>query len=319
MIYCFYGNDEYSLSLAVKVLLGAQSCQRIPHTTDGDLKAVMAALQQYTLTAGGWVWLQDTTVLQTGKVAKPLQAEFKNTLEHMRPEKRLLLTCELKPNGTLGITKWLQQNATLQEFALTPAWDTNKLTQETAQDARGYGVKLQRNALDFLVTATGNQRRERSQALERLSLYQSDRLEPITATEVAAIVQTTASSALRLASQIREQETAAALETVYQLLERNEETLRPPRVLQSLVTQCRTWLWIKSMLVERRHSDLAIAQATGLGNPNQLYYRKQELQRWTVPQLVQVMGCLLQAEWALKRGGDPIDTFKTLLFQVADI
>ena len=316
MIYCFYGSDEYSLSLAVKTLLDGQSCQKMEHTTDDDLKAVIAALRQYTLTASRWVWLQNTTVLQPQKVAKPLQAEFKAALAQLRPEKQLLLTCEQKPNGTLGITKWLQQNAELREFALTPAWNLTQLTQETVQDARAYGVRLHQDAITYLVTATGNQRRERAQALERLSLYQSGRQTPLTATEVAAIVQTTASTALRLASQIREREPAAALETVYQLLERNEE---PPRVLQSLVTQCRTWLWIKSMVAERRHSDLAIAQATGIGNPGQLYYRKQELQRWTVPQLVGVMGCLLQAEWTLKRGGEPIDTFKHLLFQIAGV
>jgi DNA polymerase III subunit delta len=245
---------------------------------------------------------------------KPLQTAFKAALERMRPEKRLLLTCEQKPNGTLGLTKWLQENATLQAFVLTPAWNLTQLTQETAQDARGYGVRLQRDALDYLVTATGNQRRERAQALERLSLYQGDRQHPLTATEVEAIVQNTASTALRLASQIRERQTQAALETVHQLLEHNEV---PLRVLQSLVTQYRTWLWVKSMLAERWHSDMAIAQATGLGNPKRLYYLRQELQDWSTPQLVQVMGCLLQAEWTLKQGGDALNTFKTLLFQIA--
>lgn len=313
MIYCFYGKDEYSLSLAVNALLNGRSCQKITHTNDDDLKALIAALRQYTLTASGWVWLQDTTVLQPGKVAKPLQNALKTALEHLRPEKQLLLTCEQKPNGTLGLTKWLQENATLQAFELTPTWDTAQLIQETAQDARAAGVRLHRDALEYLVMATGNQRRERAQALTQLSLYQGDRQQPLTAPEVDAIVQTTASTALRLASQIRERETAAALETIHQLLERNEA---PLRVLQSLVTQCRTWLWIKSMLAERRHSDLAIAQATGLGNPNQLYYRKQELQHWSTAQLIQVMGCLLQAEWTLKQGGNALGTFKTLLFQI---
>ena len=268
MIYCLYGSDEYSLSLAVKALLDGQSCQKIAHNTDDDLKAVMAALRQYSLTVNQWVWLQDTIVLQPGKVAKPLQAEFKAALEHRRPEKRLLLTCLQKPNGTLGLTKWLQQNATLQEYELTPVWNTAQLTQETAQDARTQSVRLDRDALTYLVEAVGNQRRERAQALERLSLYQFDRQAPLTATEVAAIVQTTASTALRLASQMRARQTQAALETVHQLLERNEA---PLRVLQSLVTHYRTWLWVKSMLVERPYSDLAIAQATGLGNPNRLY------------------------------------------------
>lgn len=316
MIYCFYGNDEYSRSLAVQQLLNGECCQRIAHTTDDDLKRVIAALKQYSLTESGWVWLQDTTVLQTGKVAKELQAEFKDALERRLPEKRLLLTCEQKPNGTLGLTKWLQQNAELQEFALTPSWDTTRLLQETAQDARDYGVRLERDALMCLVEAVGNQRRERAQALERLSLYQGERQEPLTATEVTAIVQTTASTALRLGSQLRERKTAAALETVHQLLERNEE---PLQVLQSLVTQVRTWLWIKSMLVERRYTDLAIAQATGLGNPNQLYYRKQELQHWSPQQLVQVLGCLLETEWTLKRGGDTVSAFKSLLFQIATV
>jgi len=316
MIYCFYGNDEYGLNLAVQDLLNDESCQKIPHITDADLKRAIKALRQYALTQAGWIWLQDTTALQTGKVNKELQAAFGDALEHRLPQKRLLITCEQKPNGTLGLTRWLQQNATIQAFELTPAWDTPRLTQETAQDARQHGVRLQPDAVVCLVTAVGNQRRERAQALERLRLYQGNRPQPLTATEVLTIVQTTAATALRLGSQLRERQTAAALETLYQLLERHEE---PLQVLQSLVTQARSWLWIKSMLVERRHSDLAIAQATGLGNPNQLYYRKQELQHWTVPQLSQVMACLLQAEWAIKQGGSPLGVLKTTLFQIKGI
>ena len=314
MIYCFYGSDEYSLSLAVKALLNGQSCQTIQHTTDADLKAVIAALKQYTLTPGQWVWLQDTTVLQTGKIAKPLQADFKAALESVRPEKRLLITVPQKPNGTLGLTKWLQQNATLQEYELTSAWNQTKLYQETEQDARQAGVRLLPAAITCLVSAVGNQRRARAQALERLSLYQGDNQRPLTAADIEAIVQTTASTSLRLASQIRERDTAAALVTLHQLLERNEA---PLRVLQSLVTQYRTWLWVKSMLAERRHSDQAIAQATGIGNPNRLYYLKQELQGWTVPQLVQVMTYLLQTEWALKQGRHGLEALKMLLFQIS--
>jgi hypothetical protein len=135
MICCFYGSDEYSLQLAVRVLMADQTCQKILHTTDDDLKTVMAALRQYTLTPGQWLWLQDTTVLQPGKVAKPLQDEFKAALQSIRPEKRLLLTCLQKPNGTLGITKWLQQHAELQAFELTPAWNKAGLPKRRAQDA----------------------------------------------------------------------------------------------------------------------------------------------------------------------------------------
>ncbi|MBD2034071.1 DNA polymerase III subunit delta [Phormidium sp. FACHB-592] len=316
MICCFYGSDEYSLQLAVRVLMADQTCQKIPHTTDDDLKTVMAALRQYTLTHGQWLWLQDTTVLQLGKVAKPLQDEFKAALQSMRPEKRLLLTCLQKPNGTLGLTKWLQQNGTVQEFPLTPSWDSTRLTQETDQDTRDYGVRLQPNALAYLVEAVGNQRRERFQALERLLLYQGERPASLTTTEVEAIVQTTASTALRLASQIRERQTQAALGTLHQLLDRNEA---PLRILQSLVTQFRTWLWVKSMLQERRHSDLVIAQASGLGNPKRLYYLKQELQGWQAPQLAAVMECLLQAEWSIKQGVDALSTLKTLLFQLGAV
>lgn len=315
MLHCFYGEDDYSLKAAVKALLHGEDCRKIVHAADDDLKKVMAALRQYTLGGERWLWLQDTTVLQpqSTKVAKALQAEFKDALQSMRPEKRLLLTCLQKPNRTLGLTKWLQQNAAVQEFPLTPSWDVARLTQETAQDARGYGIKLQPKALTYLVEAVGNQRQNRFQALEQLLLYQGERPTPLTATEVAAIVQTTASTALRLASQIRERQTRAALETLHQLLDRNEA---PLRILQSLVTQFRTWLWVKSMLQARRYSDLAIAQATGIGNPNRLYYLKQELQGWQVPQLTAVMAYLLQAEWSIKQGVDALSTLKTLLFQL---
>jgi DNA polymerase-3 subunit delta len=318
MLYCFCGNDNYSLERAVKALLNGQRCRKMVHTTDDDLKRVMAALRQYTLGGERWLWLQDTMVLQPQptKAAKALQAEFKDALQSMRPEKRLLLTCLQKPNGTLGLTKWLQQNGTVQEFPLTPSWDSTRLTQETDQDTRDYGVRLQPNALAYLVEAVGNQRRERFQALERLLLYQGERPASLTTTEVEAIVQTTASTVLRLASQIRERQTQAALETLHQLLDRNEA---PLRILQSLVTQFRTWLWVKSMLQERRHSDLEIAQATGIGNPKRLYYLKQELQGWQAPQLAAVIECLLQAEWSIKQGVDTLSTLKTLLFQLGAV
>lgn len=85
------------------------------------------------------------------------------------------------------------------------------------------------------------------------------------------------------------------------LLNRNEPALR---VVATLVSQFRLWLWLKVMEADRVTSDQDIAAAAEITNPKRVYFLKQEVRGITLAQLQRSLPLLLELESDLKSGRD---------------
>ena len=84
-----------------------------------------------------------------------------------------------------------------------------------------------------------------------------------------------------------------------ELLARSEPMLV---MVATLLTQFRTWLWVKSALASGIQNNTEIAQLCNVGNPNRLYYLRQEVATMPLRTLIQAVTKLVDLEMSIKQG-----------------
>lgn len=321
-IYFYWGEDDFAIAQAVaalrqQVLDPTWSDFNYTKFTSDQPDPVTQGLNQAMTPPFGagsrLVWLADTTIAQ--RCSDELLSELERTFPAIPTNSVLLLTAKTKPDGRLKSTKLLQKHAEIREFSPIPPWKTDLLVKQVRQVAQDVGVKLTGEAVELLAESVGSNTRQLYSELEKLRLYGGDR-QPLDADTVATLVTTSTQSTTKLATAIRQGQTAIALELVADLLRQNEPALR---IIASLVGQFRTWLWVKLMLESGERNDQVIAQAAELNNPKRLYFLRQEVQPLALRTLLQTLPILLELEANLKRGADELATLQTKIVELCEL
>jgi DNA polymerase-3 subunit delta len=322
-VYFFWGEDEYRLHQAITALRkkvvdplwGEFNEDLIP----GDKpEAITEALgQALTSPFGGGgrlVWVRQTSLGQ--RCSSALLSELERTLPQLPATSHLLLTSDKKPDGRLKSTKLLKDYATMQEFALIPAWKTEQLLAQVETMAKEKGVQLTLPAKERLAEAVGNNTRLLSQELEKLSLYADGKQVALDESAIAQLVNASTHNSLQLAKAIVNGETNQALKLITELLNRNEPALK---IVAVLVGQFRTWLWIKLKVEQGERNPQVIAQAAEIKNPKRVYFLRQEVHSLALQQFLDAFPILLTLEADLKKGEPPEITLQTQIIQLCEI
>lgn len=319
-VYFYWGDDDYQISQAVKKLIDThvdpmwRDFNYVKIHATADLE-VMDGLNQAVTAPFGMgkrlTWLADTAIAQ--RCSESLLAELERTFNHLPVDSYILFTASNKPDGRAKSTKLLQKYAQILEFSLIPPWKTDAIAHLVKQAATEIDLKLSSDAVDLLVDAIGNDTRRLTMELQKLQLSHYGQSKPLTAKEVASLVQASAHNSLQLASAIRTSNVSQALTLVAELLRNNEVGLR---ICATLVGQFRTWLWIKLMQESGERDDKAIAEAAEIGNPKRVYFLKQEVQGLNSQKLMRSLSILLRLEADLKHGKDETATLQTAIVEL---
>jgi DNA polymerase III subunit delta len=322
-IYLFWGEDDFGLTQAVTSLKAETlnpdwasfNFDRIPpEHPEGPILALTQAMTPPFGLGQRLVWLVEPPCLQSCSDA--LLAELARTLPQLPESTTFLITSGTKPNGRLKITKLLQQIAQVQEFAAIPPWKTDQIEDLVRQVAKSKGVRLSREAGDYLVEAVGSNTRQLHNEMDKIKLWVGESNERVGLDWVSQIVTTSTQSSLKLASAIRQGDEASALGLIADLLSRNEA---PLKIVATLVGQFRTWLWLKVMLAEGERDEKAIAAAAGVHNPKRLYFLQQEIKTLSLGQLRAVMPLLMELDLGLKQGQDDLAVLQTKAIEICRI
>ncbi len=323
-IYVYWGEDDFTLDRAVQSLRdrtldpawGSFNFDKmLPDVAEAVIQGLNQAMTPPFGSGQRLVWLVDTPLLQA--CSPELLAELERTIKANPLDTVLLLTSRKSPDGRLKSTKLLKEAAQeFKEFALIPPWQADRLVKQARQMAAELGVKLTEEAAQCLAESVGNNTRQLSAELEKLSLYCTDRDRPIDAASVSQLVVTNTQNTLQLAAAIRQGDTGTALSLVADLVDRNEVGVR---IVSSLVGQFRTWLWVKLMLEGGERDERAIANAAEIGNPKRIYYFRQEVQSLRLSQLQQALPILLDLEFNLKRGADERSILQTKIIELCRV
>ncbi|MFB8791362.1 MAG: DNA polymerase III subunit delta [Potamolinea sp.] len=322
-IYLYWGEDDFSLTKAVNDLRksvldpswASFNYDKIsPDQPDAVINALNQAMTPPFGTGGRLVWLVNTSIFQ--QCSEAMLTELERTLPAISGECILLLTTPNRPDGRLKSTKLLQKHGHIREFALIPPWKTEELVQRVKSHAQEIGVKLTVNAAELLAQSVGNDTRMLVNELEKLQLYAGNSRFPLDENAIAKLVTSNTQNSLQLASALLKRDAAKALELVADLINKNEPALR---IVATLIGQFRTWLWVKLMVSEGESDPKAIATAAEVTNPKRIYFLTKDVQSLSLKQLTSTLRLLLELEFSLKRGADPLSTLQTKVIELCQI
>ncbi|MGF1517052.1 MAG: DNA polymerase III subunit delta [Nodosilinea sp.] len=321
--YYFWGDDDFALQNAVHTLRQRTldeawaSFNYEVISADATGGASQALNQAMTAPFGAGrrlVWLQNTTLGQ--RCPEPVLAEFERTLPKLLTSSVLLLTSTAKPDGRAKFTKLFKTHGEIREFVTIPPWKTDQIRQQVVTVAKQRGLALESATLDLLTEAVGNDTRQLHLELEKLALYWGANPQPIPPAVAAALVTVSTQTSLQLAQALKQGDTSTALGLVSDLLDRNEPALR---IVATLVSQFRLWLWLRALIQAGVQSDAEIAAAAEVANPKRIYFLKQDVRSLRLSQLQRSLPLLLELESELKQGRDERATLHTKVIELCQI
>jgi DNA polymerase-3 subunit delta len=321
--YYFWGEDDFALFRAVKALqekvLDPNWKQFNYHKLSGDnsdnfIEAFNLVMTPVFGMGGRLVWLENTNIAQS--CSDTAISELQKTLSSIPDNSYLLFTSVNKPDSRLKATKLLKDRAVIQEFALIPHWQTEEISNKVREVAQKFQLSLTKEAIELLVESIGNNSRQLERELEKLSLLAIQTQNKIDKDAVASLVLCNTQNSLQLASAIRDGDRSKALSLVTGLLNANEP---PLKIVATLIGQFRTWTLLKLMLESGEKDEKTIANTAEIGNPKRIYFLKKEIANISGDRLLQSLSLLLELEYSLKRGGDPIASLQTKTIELCCI
>ncbi|HEY9631156.1 MAG TPA: DNA polymerase III subunit delta [Coleofasciculaceae cyanobacterium] len=322
-VYLFWGDDDFALDRAVNELRdrtldpdwASFNYDKLPpDASDAVMQAINLALTPPFGAGQRLVWLADTTLCQ--RCSEELLSELERSLPTLPDTTVLLLTMSGKPDGRIKSTKLLQKHADIREFTNIPPWKTDLLAQQVRRAAQEVGVKLTSGAVQLLAESVGNNSRQLFMELEKLRLYSGDSPQPLGEAAVTTLVTTSTQNSLQLAAALRQGDTSRSLTLITDLMRQNEV---PLRIVAVLVGQFRTWLWVKLMLEAGERDEREIARAAEISNPKRIYFLQQEVKPLSLASLQQTLPLLLELEWGLKTGAEPLALLQTKAIELCQL
>ena len=310
-IHLYWGDDEAARGRAVEDLVertldpswAAMNLSRFDGQDGEQARRALEEARTPPLGAGGRV-----VVLQRspfcGACTPALSEALEACLGAIPEHTHLVLVATGKPDARLRATKALRAVAQEKSFPLPASWDGAGQLELVQRTARELGLTLDPQAAEALAEATGSDSARLASELEKLRVYGG---EQISASAIAALVEGRTSSALAVGEALLAGRPAEAISLVDALLAANEPALR---IVASLTSQIRGWLWVALLDAQGEQDVATIAKAAGIGNPKRIYVLRKQLRGRSTSHLLVLLRQLLEAEAALKRGGDPGETFR---------
>jgi DNA polymerase-3 subunit delta len=310
-IHLYWGDDEASRGRAVEELVestldstwAAMNLTRLDGQDGEQARRALEEARTPPLGAGGRVIvLQRSPFCGTcpPALAEALEACLGAIPEHTH----LVLVSSSKPDARLRTTKALRALAQERSFPLPASWDGAGKLELVQRTARDLGLTLEPRAAETLAEAIGSDSARLASELEKLRVYGGTQ---ITAEAVAQLVEGRSSTALAVGEALLAGRPAEAIALLDHLLAANEPALR---IVASLTSQIRGWLWVALLDAQGEQDVGVIAKAAGIGNPKRIYVLRKQLRGRSADHLLGLLRQLLDAEAALKRGGDPAETFR---------
>ena len=303
-IHLYWGDDTSALERAVQEIIDAVveadwksvNLSRLDGNRTEQATQALNEARSEPFGSGGRVVL-----LQYSPFCERCPAELAKLLDDaitLVPEKtHLLLVSRTKPDARLKTTKALRKTAREKSFQLPAFWDSDGQVELVRRTAKELGLQLIPQAAEMLADNVGNDSIRLENELEKLGLYCGQR--PIREAAVEALTGPAQQNALLIGKALLAGEVASAVKQIDDLLANNEP---PLRLISSLTSQVRGWLWV-SLLTKQGEQDVGvIARAAGIGNPKRIYVMRKQLAGRKPQSLLQLLQRLLSIEAALKLG-----------------
>ena len=297
MIVLLTGDDQFAVRQKLdqyKAELDPQWLEFCYHRFPASaLEQAISAARTPSLSGGKrLVIVEDCNLKQWGDT----QLESLQQLAQV-PDSTTLVFMATNVDKRLKIYKHLIKYGQCFECSLIPPWRTDLIEEAIATQAKRMKLRLPKDVIEYLAEALGNDMIRVASELRKLETHTND--QPIYLAEVQSLIPCQTQSNLQLAEAVRNGESEAVVRLIDELLARSEPVMV---MVATLLTQFRTWLWVKSAISIGIKNNTEIAQICNVGNPNRLYYLRQEIATMPIKSLIQAVTKLVDLEMAIKQG-----------------
>ena len=213
------------------------------------------------------------------------------------PESTDLIFTANSLDRRLKVSKFLLERGKVVEHKLIPPWREDLLVRTVETEAKDIGLKLTKDATRYLANAIGNDSERRSKELEKLEVYAGDF--KLNKSQVVNFVPINTQTSLQLAAAIKTGQALLVARLTEELLAKGEPQLK---IIATLITQFRTWLWTKLAIDSGIKTNTDIAKIANVGNVNRVYYLRQEVAQCTLHSLSRAVVLLYELQIACQQG-----------------
>ncbi len=312
MIILLVGDDQFAIRQKLeqyKAELDPQWLELCYHRfSSSALEQAMSAARTPSLSGGKrLVVVEDCNLKQWGDI----QLESLQQLAQI-PDATIVVFLATNVDKRLKIYKHLIKHGQCFELSLIPPWRTDLIAEAIATQAKRMKLRLPKDVLEYLAEAIGNDMIRATSELCKLATYANG--QSICLTKVQSLIPCQTQSNLQLAEAIRNGESEAVMRLIDELLARSEPVMV---MVATLLTQFRTWLWVKSAISNGIKNNTEIAQICNVGNPNRLYYLRQEVSKIPLKPLIQAVTMLVDLEMSIKQGAVQANAIMPSLLAIA--
>lgn len=318
MLYFYTGDDEFAIEQAVMALrnqhqihllyfnrLHLGNSLNLDHLVD-----CLVSAATYTLDGSlQLLWLQDLPIASSTAGLAMIHAQLQELADPQAPSVVVLSSSTV--DGRLSLTKWLKAHAHCRTFPRLALWEAEKLVAQAQSIAAAQTLHLDRMAAEMLIDRVGNDIRLLHQAVGVLALHGG----AVTAELVHQLIPAQSTDGIAFSRALLARDVAAAMSELERTLLLKES---PLRLIALTTSQLRLWLGVKAATLATPGADHAsIARAIELpGNPNRVYFLKQEVSAISLLMLVGLLKLVVATEKLLKSGADETIAMRQLVLAV---
>ena len=251
-----------------------------------------------------------------------LSSQFESVLDLIPQTSHLVLISQNKPDGRLKTTKLINEliknkKAFEKKFLLPAIWDEIGQKQLIQRTANEMNIEIEEKAIYSLVEAIGSDSQRLVQELEKLFLLEEAKSKKqnvkkliISQETVNELCQEITSNSLEICSYLLANQLGEAITRLDSLINQGEPALR---ILASLTTQIRGWLWVSLLEQDGQKEVGFIAKQAGIANPKRIYVIRKQIRGKAPSFFIDLLKKVLEVEILLKKGMTPKNAFRDCL------
>jgi len=236
--------------------------------------------------------------------------KFESSAQNIPDSTFLILSCINKPDARMKTTKFLKkliksQHAFESSHNLPEIWDNESQIKHVEEISRNLNITLDKNVAQAIIESIGFESVRLDIELRKALLYLSAKNKNLlTVKDIELIFSEKNSNLFKIIDYLIERKIPQSINEINILINQGEP---PLRLIAGLTSQIRIYTIVLLLLDV---NDLSkISQLAGISNPKRIYFIRKKIKNKDSKFLINLMIRLLDIEFFLKRGNDPINVF----------
>ena len=237
-------------------------------------------------------------------------AKFESSVQNIPDSNFLILFGVNKPDSRMKTTKFLNKlikskKAFESSYNLPSIWDSESQVRYIEETSRNLNINLDKNAAQAILGSIGSESTKLDNELRKALLYLSaTNKNLLTVKDIELIFFEQQSNIFKIIDSLLEKKISQSLNEINTLIIKGEP---PLRLIAGLTSQIRIHTIVLLLADE---NDLSkISQLAGIANPKRIFFIRKKIKNCDPKFLIDLMTKLLDIEFFLKKGNNPINVF----------